>query len=169
MRSRTTLLYGLLALGVAVWLYSSWSSDRRRIERQLGELRALVEKDGKESALVGANKARQVGQLFGRDFALELGAYGQVINDRARVAQVVLQYRTGSERIGVDFRDQELAVDSQLRLADMTLVASVTGTLDGDAYRERYRLRLRWVEEDGEWRIQRVELFEVLEGRPGFF
>jgi hypothetical protein len=79
------------------------------------------------------------------------------------------QYRSRASRIGVDFRDQELTIDDRLRIGDMTVVAAIDGTADGGFYREAYRFRIRWVVEDGEWRMQRAELLEILEGSPGLF
>jgi hypothetical protein len=169
MKSRTTyLLYAVLAAAVGVWLYNSWSSDRRRIERQLDRFRSLIEKEGDESALAAADRARRVGELLARDFALHLEPYAPVLTDRRELARVVLGYRSRASRIGLDFRDRDLALDETLRIGDMTLVAAIAGTADGRRYSEGYRLRLRWVPEDGEWRIQRVDLLEVLE-RPGLF
>jgi hypothetical protein len=78
--------------------------------------------------------------------------------------QVTLGYRRRAERIGLDFHDRELTVDPRLRVADLTTTATLTGRTAGSAYRERYRLRLGWVEEEGEWRIRRIELLEVLDG-----
>ena len=152
---------------MALWIGNQWSSDRRRIERQLGKLQDLIEKTGKESALVAANKAREVGLLLTREFELHLEPYAGVVTDRARLSQVVLGYRNSAASIGLEFRDRDLGLDPDLGIGDMTTVAVVTGSLGGDRYRERYRLRLRWIEEEGEWLIQRVDLLEVLEGPRG--
>ncbi len=168
MRFRAYLLYAVLALAVGIWLYNSWSSDRRRIERQLDGFRSLIEKEGEESALTAANKARQVGELLTRDFALHLEPYAGVVTDRRELVRVILGYRTRASRIGLDFRDRDLALDETLKIGDMALVAALGGVADGQRYREGYRLRLRFVPEDGEWRIQRVDLLEVLES-PGLF
>lgn len=170
MKSRSIqLLYAVLIVAVAFWIWSQWSSDRRRIQRQLGRLQDLIEKTGDENSLTAANKARQVGNLMTREFEIGLEPYAGVVTDRARLSQVVLGYRDASSRIGLDFRDQELGLDETHGFADMTLVATVTGAIDGNSYRERYRLRLRWIEEEGEWLIQRVDLLEVLEGPQGLF
>lgn len=168
MKPRLLLLYGILVLAVAGWLFSQWSSDRRRIERQLDRFRALVEKGGEESALTAANNARKVGNVLTRDFALHLEPYASAITDRSHLTLVVMGYRNRASRIGLSFRDQDLALDDQLKIGDMTLVAAISGTADGASYREGYRLRMRWVLEDDEWRIQRVDLLEIPE-RPGVF
>lgn len=168
MKRAAPVLYALLALAVAYWLVQGWNSDRRRIGRQLDELRELVEKTGPENDLAAANKARQVGDLLARDFELHLEPYGPVVTDRQRLMQVTLGYRRRAERIGLDFHDREFTVDPRLRVADLTTTATLTGRTAGSAYRELYRLRLGWVEEEGEWRIRRVELLEVLDGSASF-
>lgn len=169
MKSRLYWLYAALALAVAVWAYNQWNSDRRRIGRQLSRLQSLVAKDGDENALTQASKAAQVGELLTGTFEIHLGPFSSVLTDRARLSQVMFQYRSRASRIDVDFRDQELTLDDRLRIGDMTVVAAVDGSADGTLYREAYRFRMRWVVEDEEWRMQRVELVEILEGSPSLF
>jgi len=169
MKSRVTWLYAALALAVAVWAYDQWNSDRRQIGRQLARWQSLVEKDGDENALTQANKAARIGELLTAAFEIHLGPFSTVVTDRAQLSQVMYQYRSRASRIGVDFRDQELEIDERLRIGDMTVVAAVDGTAAGGLYREAYRFRMRWVVEGKQWRIQRAELLEVLEGSPGLF
>ncbi len=169
MKSRVVLLYAALAVAVAVWAYSQWNSDKRRIGRQLSRLQSLVEKDGEENALTQANKAAQLGDLLTGSFEIHLGPFSTVVTDRARLSQVMFQYRSRASRIQVNFRDQELEIDDRLRIGDMTTVAAVDGNAEGGLYREAYRFRIRWVVEEKEWRMQRVELLEILEGTPGLF
>ena len=170
MKPRTTYaLYAALALAAGAWLYGYWNSDERRIQRQLGRFASLMEKSDRENALTQANKSRQVGELLTQGFEIHVEPFASVLTDRARLAQVMFQYRSQAERIGVGFDKEELTVDPRLRIADMTAVATVDGVADGRRYRERYRFRMRWLTEDGEWRIQRVELLEILEGNPGLF
>jgi hypothetical protein len=169
MKSRVKWLYAVLAVAVAVWAYDQWNSDRRRIGRQLSRLQSLVEKDGDENALSQASRAAEVGELLTAAFEIQLGPFSTAVTDRARLSQVMYQYRSRASRIGVDFRDQELTIDDRLRIGDMTVVAAIDGTADGGFYREAYRFRIRWVVEDGEWRMQRAELLEILEGSPGLF
>ena len=165
----TYLLYALLAAGVALWLFSRWDGDRRRIERQLTTLQELIENDDGESALSGASKARQIGDLLTRDFELLLEPFSSAISDRGRLAQATLAYRNRAQRVRLEFSDRELEIDDRLRVADMTVVAAVSGAADGRSFRESYRIAIRWAIEEGEWRMRSVELLEVLEGLPELF
>jgi hypothetical protein len=167
MKSRVKWLYAILAVAVAIWAYGQWNSDRRRIGRQLARLQSLVEKDGDENALTQAGKAAGVGDLLTAAFEIHMDPLSMVVTDRARLSQVMYQYRSRASRIGVGFRDQELTIDDRLRIGDMTVVIAIDGTADGGRYREAYRFRIRWVEEEKQWRIQRADLLEYVEGSPG--
>lgn len=159
------LLYGLLGLAVALWLYQQVGGDERKIKGKLQELEQLVEKDGPESDLVAANKGRQVGLLFSRDFEIYLEPFGQHMDDRARLAQVMLGYRRPAQRIDVGFRDVQIELlEGQPKRARMDAVAAVNGTVDGQLRRESYRFAFHWLEEDGIWRIEQADLVEVRDG-----
>ena len=157
-------LYGLLFLGIAIWIYQEWASEERRLLRRLGELQELIEKDGGENDLVAANKARQLGELFTEDFTIHLTPIGETLTDRQRLMQVALQYRRQHSRVGLGFSDRELTLGVQKRRGELLTVASLTATRDGSPSRGRYRLRFEWQKQDGVWRIHTLEVLEQLEG-----
>ena len=158
------LLYGLLALAVAVWLFGRMGGEKRRIEKRLERLAELVEKDGVENDLAAANRARSVGLLFAREFSIDLkGRARGTLTERPRVAQVMMRYRSAPSRIRLDFRDVEITLGPAERAADMTAVATASATTGGDLSRRRFRLAFRWVKEDSEWVIERAELLEEME------
>ncbi len=163
------LLYGMLALAVAVWLFGQLGGEKRRITKRLERLQELVEKAGAENDLVAANKARNVGLLFARDFEIDLqGRARGVVTERSQVAQVMLLYRSAPSRIELSFRDVEVEVADGGASAEMTAVASASATTAGDLRHRRFRLAFRWLKEDDEWVIRRAELLEELEG-PALF
>ncbi len=157
------LLYGLLAVAVAVWLYGQLGGEKRRIAKRLERLEELVEKDGPENDLVAANKARNVGLLFAREFEIDLqGRARGVVTERRRIAQVMLRYRSAPSLIELDFRGVEIVLGEGGSSAEMTAVASAAATTGGDTRHRRFRLAFRWTREDGEWVIRRAELIEEL-------
>ena len=163
------LLYGLLAAGVAVWLFSQLGGEQRRVIKRLERLEELIEKHGAENDLVAANKARNVGLLFARDFEIDLqGRARGVVTERQRIAQVMLRYRSAPSRIELSFRDVEVTLGEDGRGAEMTAVAAAAATTGGETRHRRFRLAFRWLKEDGEWVIRRAELVEELEG-PALF
>ncbi len=157
------ILYGIIAIALAVWALSFLGGDARRIRSRLAELEALIEKNEQENNLVAANKARLLGGFFTSSFEIDIVPFSQVVTDRQQLMRVAMGYRSRSERIGVVFREQELAIDAERRSADMGLIAELTGRRMS-LTPERYDLRIRWSEEDGEWRIRRLEVLEMPEG-----
>ncbi len=163
------LLYALLAVAVAVWLFGQLGGEKRQIVKRLERLEELVEKDRPENDLSAANKARNVGLLFARDFVIDLkGRASGVVSDRARVAQVMLRYRSVPSRIELTFRDVEIELDEAAGAAEMTALAAASATTGGDLQHRRFRLAFSWVKEDREWVIRRAELIEELAG-PSLF
>lgn len=165
MQRKVFVLYGLLAAAFLVWLYGRWDNEARQLHRRLDALGALMEKGEAESNLVAANKGRQAGTFFCRDFSIELRPFQQSMDDRARLAQVVLGYRQRAETIAVGFDGTEVEIlPGQPKIADMTTDVTLSGRIDGTRRREAYRFSFRWLEEDGRWCIERAEMLEVLEG-----
>jgi SnoaL-like domain len=163
------LLYGLLAVAVGVWLVGQLGGEKRRIAGRLERLEELIEKDGAENDLVAANKARNVGLLFARDFQVDLkGRARGVVTERQRIAQVMLRYRSAPSRIELAFRDVEIDVGDGGLNAEMTAVAAASATTGGELRQRRFRLAFSWLKEDGEWVIRRAQLIEELEG-PALF
>ena len=162
MKNLAPILYAVLGIAVGLYVYGLLGGEERQIKRRLGTLQELVEKDGPESDLDAANKARKLGLLFARQFEIRLLPFDQVVTDRQRLMQVMLGYRRGSEKVGVGFRE----VDIELQgggSATMDLVAVATGWTGNQPSREAYRFHLTWTREDGEWCILEAEMVEVLD------
>ena len=160
---KTTWAWLALILAAGVYLFGPWNDEERQLRRRLAEIKDLVVKEGPESDLDAANKARQLGHLFTRGFEIRLLPFDQVVTDRQRMMQVMLGYRRGSERVGVGFRDLEIELQAG-GSAQMSVVAVVSGWTEGQVSREGYRFQLLWIREDSEWRIREAELVEVLDG-----
>ncbi len=162
------LLYGALAIAVAVWLFSQIGGEKRQIEKRLEALQVLLDKDGTESPLSAANKAHSVGAFFAREFEVALGGYGSgAATGRQQIAQALLRYRTPASRVDVTFRDVDIQLDATERGADMTAIGVASATVEGNPSRRRFRFAFRWIKDDREWVIQRVELIEEMD--PGLF
>ena len=165
MRGRVAyLLYGVLALAVGIWLFGQLEGEERRIRERLALLEDLLEKDGEESRLAAASKARSVSALFTREFEVILGGYASGAATSAQeIAQAMLRYRTPPSRIEVGFSEVAIELDSGERGAGMTAIAAATATIDGSPSRRRFRIAFRWVKQDREWMIRRAELIEELD------
>jgi hypothetical protein len=163
---RLLLLAALVAAGVAIALW--WGSDRRRILARFEVLQGAIEKSGPEGALDRLGHARAVSDLFADGFVILAQPYEGTIADRQQLMGVVDRYRGSAETIAVSDSDVVLALRPNAT-ADMTAVVEAVGLRPGGPGRERLRLRVAWREDEGEWRIQELEVVEVLDSSGLFF
>lgn len=165
-----SLVWALVAVGAAVWVWQWWHGDERRLRSRLGELADLISKSEGENQLTAANNARLLGFFLAELFEIRLEPFGQVVRDREQLQQAFFAYRAGFGQITADFAVENLEIDAATRLAAMEVVATLTGErASGGPARERYRLRLGWVETAREWQLREVVLVEALGGGAGLF
>lgn len=152
------LLVAVIAVVVA-WTW--WHSDAQRIGRRLEDLTERVEKSPGEGQLAAALKAEQVGSLFAEAFEFRARQFDFETRDRQSLIRAVALYRLRSERIVSRILDQRLDVDSAGRKATMVFTARFIGGWRGIG-NDAYRFQLNWVEQDGEWKIEYVDLLEIV-------
>lgn len=161
----------LLALLIALpLLWSWWSSDRRRIEGHLDELAEAVAKSGPESALEAVASARAVSRIFAEPFEIRAAEADFTTRDRRELMRLVHRYRAGSERIAMEVDTESLDIAGEHSRASMvaSFVFRSGGPLGGST--ERYRVQINWRERESEWKIDYVDLLEIVQasGRLGF-
>lgn len=147
-----------------------WVSPERQIEKGIKRMQKLVSKTPGESDLVALGKARNVSEMFADSFEFRAEGFDFYTRDRQRLAAGVHQYRSFSQAIAMRVRDKELTVDVEHRRASTYLVADFVTQARDITGREAYRFRIDWVEQEGDWKIDFVELLEILEEptRPWF-
>jgi hypothetical protein len=150
------------AVLIAGWVW--WSSDARRLGARLAELEAAFEKDGPEDQLASFGKTRRIVELFAPGFLILARPYEGSISDRQQLAAIVQRYRDSARTIDVSSGSRETEVHSERGTAETTAVFSISGDRGGGGPGgERFRARIAWSRAEGEWRIQEVEILEVLE------
>lgn len=162
------LLSVLAAVAVVAALALWWMSDQRRILAQFESLQSAIEKGGGEGTLDRVSHARAVSELFADGFVILAEPYEGTIQDRQELMAIVDRYRESAQSIAVS--DSE--VDLSLRpndTAELRAVVEAVGVRDGDPGRERLRLRLAWRKDEGTWRIQELEVLEVLDSSGRYF
>lgn len=168
-RSGLVRLIALVLLSaILVALFFWWTSDRRRIVAQFEALQEALEKSGEEGTFDRLGHARGVSEVFADGFVILAQPYEGTIADRQQLMAIVDRYRASAERISVSDSDVEV----QLRpnaTADMTAVVEAVGMRPGGPGRERLRIRVAWREDAGVWRIQELEVLEVLDSSGLFF
>lgn len=163
---RLLALAAVAAILVALALW--WTSDRRRIVAQFEALQGAIEKRGGEGALDRLAHAREVSECFADGFVLLAQPYEGTITDRQQLMGIVDRYRGSAESIAVSDSEVEVTLRENAT-ADLTAVVEAVGQRPGGPGRERLRLRIAWREDDGVWRIQELEVLEVLDSSGLFF
>ena len=161
----------LVVLLIGGWMVVRWwVSPRRQVSRTIKEIQKLVSKSPGESDLVALGRARRVSEMFADNFEFRADGFDFYTRDRQRLAAGVHQYRSYSQAIAMRVRDKGLTIDKEHGRASSVLIADfVTQARDING-REAYRFRIDWVEQEGDWKIDFVELLEILEEptRPWF-
>ncbi|HVS02772.1 MAG TPA: hypothetical protein VMT16_08390 [Thermoanaerobaculia bacterium] len=154
---------------VLATLWAQWHSPQRRILRRLAALEEALEKDGPEDQLATLGRGREITRFFAPGFLILAAPYEGRISSPQELVGAVHRLRSAGTTVAVDFRDVEIEVRRANDTADMGLEATVAIDLGDGEGRESYRGRLQWVEEEGQWLIQQVEILEVLEGGRRLF
>ena len=155
---------GLVVLLIGGWLAVRWwVSPERQVNSNIKEIQQLVSKTPGESDLVALGKARRISEMFADNFEFRAEGFDFYTRDRQRLAAGAHQYRSFSQAIAMRVREKELTVDSEHRRASTYLTADFVTKARDITGREAYRFRSDWVEQGGEWKIDDVELVEILE------
>jgi hypothetical protein len=161
MTARRLALVVLALAAVVFWI--TRSGDRQQIERQLDELSELVSKDGTETPLAGLNRARLVTEHFASHFEVRAQQLRFSSRDKRELTGFIHGYRRGSERINMSASVQALDIDEENRRATHRVDFQFTGGGPLGAPSERYRVQINWLEEEGQWKIDYIDLIEILE------
>ncbi len=159
----------LAVAAIAAWaLWSWWRGDERRIaSRWEGALEAF-EKSGPEDQLTALAKVRAIVALFAPGFSISARPYEETIADTQQLAAIVHRYRDRARRIVVSDADRDIELFEN-RTAELSAVVQIDGEESGGPGRERFRVRVAWREDEGVWRIQELEIVEVLADRGLLF
>jgi hypothetical protein len=150
-------------VAISLWIVSGWiNSDSRQINRKLDELRSLVAKRSKESQLESLSKANAIGSIFADSFELRADQLNLSTRDRRTLIGSVMRYRSGSDSITMNSREHDLFVDSDLGRATSHLTVGFEKRFNAIDQNESYRLDLNWVETADGWKLDFVNLLEIL-------
>ncbi len=166
MDSRRGLYAALAAVALALvaWAFLAWwRSDERRIRSKVSQIQEQVEKTSGESNLVALDKARRITGLFAPEFEFRARQFDFQTSERSALAAGIHRYRSLSDRIAMKISGDELHVDPVARRASQFFTAEFVTGFRGSLGREAYAFQVNWVERDGDWRIDYVDLLEVLE------
>ena len=161
------LAVGAVVLIVGGWWWYGWfTSPERQIDKQLGRIQKLISKAPGEDNLGALAKARAATELFAKNFEFVAEHFDFHTRDRQLLISGIHQYRSRAQTILMQYPEKELSVDArQGRATSHVTVQFITQARD-IAGREAYRFQINWLEQDGEWRMDYVQLLEILEEPP---
>lgn len=153
----------LLAAGLAVggWWWHR-SRDEARLWRALTNLEKLVEKNGTESPIASAAKAREAAGYFVAEPDIEIQNFPVPFEGRGELASSLYQARTMAERLDVEIFDRSLVVRPDRAAAAMQFTARAVGGAHGEREQVIRQFTLTWVKTPDGWRIETVRGTEGL-------
>ena len=151
-----------LTLVAVLWLYRWYNSPERQINRNIAKIQESVAKSPLEDNLTALGKARSLTELFADNFEFVAEQFDYATRDRQSLAAGVHQYRSRSQAIGVEIRERELSVSSDQGRATSHLTVVFLTRFQDMAGKEAYRFQINWVEREGDWQIDYVNLLEVI-------
>lgn len=163
---RVLVVAGLVVVALAAWRW--YGGDRARIERRLDRLLRACEKSGPDSPLSLLERSRTLADSFAPGFVVSARPYEGSITDTRELAGVVQRYRSTARTVRVTTSESRLELEEG-GTAEMSAVFAVRGDRGAGPGAERFRARLFWVREGGEWRIREFEIVEVIESSGLFF
>ena len=147
----TLVVVGWVGLGM-------WNGDERRIGRRLSKLQKLAAKSPVESQLQGAAKAKQIAELFAREFELRAEFENFATSNRQDLMRGIIGHRARTRSLVVAVVREELFVDpggtTAIHYAYVEFINDL-GDLDET---ESYPVRVEWVKEGGDWMIRKLEV-----------
>ena len=155
------ILLLVAALAVAVWWWYR-SRDEARLWRALAKLEQLVEKDGTESPIASAARAREAAGYFVAEPDIEIQNLPVPFEGRGELASSLFQARAMAERLDVEIFDRSLVVHPDRFGAAMQFVARAVGGVHGDREQVIRQFTLNWVKTPDGWRIETVRGTEGL-------
>ena len=127
-----------------------------RLRRQIRRLAARMEKAGPESALAAAGRAREISDHFTQEPRLDIPMLPHVPHRRSELTTGVFQARAMVESLRIRIHDLRVDLTGDGTEARMTLSATVTARMGGDAERASRAFEIDWKLEGDGWRIAAV-------------
>lgn len=131
-----------------------------QLERRFDQMLEAIEKVGEESQFVQIGVARQVQDYFVSQALIDLGPPVGRIEGRSDVQRAVLAGRSRAETLALSAGNRQTEVSANEQEAFQDLTVQGTAVVGGERRTDAVRLRVHWVQEDGNWLIQKIYLLE---------
>ena len=155
----------VILLAFVAWgLYLYLQSDERKVRKRFSKLSELVSKEGGESAVVLAQKARNTGALFYSTCTIESGdSMRSGTYKPEEIASHTASARAMFQELSLEFYDLKVDFPS-----GDTARAGLTGILKGltksdELFDETHELEVDLTKVENDWFISRIKAVQTLE------
>ncbi len=166
MRNLRILIPAVLVAGAALYFgyfYLWLEDDERIIHSKVNRLVEVAGKDGNETVFVGVSRAREIADHFSSDFSLDLGRpFPGGVSGRDELTAAIVQVRANAQELSLRATDRQLEIAEDGESAVMELTGRGSLSHSGGEAREARRFRVEWIREDGDWKIETVELLDII-------
>jgi hypothetical protein len=160
------ILFPGIALVIAVFVYFFRPGDIRIVEKNTKALLSAVNKIGTESLPVAAAKSTKAGSFLSGDVLLTLGDPFPDHLRKSDAISLLQQARMQADRMIVTSRGHQVTQLSNSEISmDITLEGFVSVNNQSEKVINSYRLT--WVKIEGEWKITKAEVIEVIHHPSG--
>ena len=116
-----------------------------------------------ESAIEKLAVARAISGIFAATFEIRAQQVGFQTDNRQELIRFVHHYRSGAASIQMRISTRSLHIVSEHRRATQNASFEfLTGGPLGSA-NESYRVQVNWLQEDGQWLIDYIDLLEIVD------
>ena len=157
------IIFILTAVGASL-LFLYFQSDERKVSKRFSTLAELVSKEGGESVVVLATRARGIGKLFHDPCTVEAsdqlhaGSYTP-----EKITSRVASARTLFKTLSLKFYDLNITFPTD-GLARVRLTGMLSGqTKQEELFEETHEMEVDLTKVEGEWFFSRLQAVQVLE------
>lgn len=151
----------LLAVGL---LYLFNESEEGKIKKQFDFISDSVKKEAGENPIIGAAKIKQITDILTDPCIVEIPFRSE---SRTMSSQEISSYiyarRTHLETLSLDFHDIAVDIPDETSAKASSLAVFKGEIKSGEQYEEMYEFDFSLTKTDDTWRINRVEVIEVVE------
>ena len=159
------ILTAVALAGAALWVTFSLQSEETKVKQVLEKLILLGERPENPGAAELAVKLGSIDDIFADQVVIEFGRRSRISGTYTQrsIEPLLVQYRKVFSRAHLDMDDLTVTISPE-DTANAVFSCRLSGKLQGQDYIEEVRdIDCRLKKTDGVWRIEKLDINEVLE------
>lgn len=153
------LIILVCVVGASLW-YFTGNKPEDAIHARMDVLEDLILKESAESTIEALAKAQKISRFVTMQPYIEFADTGKVVTDHDELVGLLSSARMRGDHLSIDFGSRSITMDASGKRATMQTRIRAQADIMGDQYDGRANYRLKWVMDDGKWRIESAEVIE---------